>query len=69
MSNYPLGAVEDSSAPFNRNTKKISYTYSISSSDYIEVDDKLTENEINELLCEKIKESHGNVSIDFLGID
>ena len=69
MSNYPLGAGNDPNAPYNKKTKKVGYTYSISTSESIEVDENLSENEINENICEQIKARHGNVSIDFLEFD
>ena len=66
MSNYPLGAKDAPNAPYNKKTKKVCYTYSISASESIEVNENLSENEINENICEQIKAKHGNVSIDFL---
>ena len=69
MSNYPLGAKDDPNAPYNKKTKKVGYTYSISASESIEVDENLSENEINENICEQIKARHGIVSIDFLEFD
>ena len=69
MSNYPLGAKDDNNAPYNKKTKSIGYTYAISSSETIEVDENLSENEINETICKQIKTKHGNVSIEFLEVD
>ena len=69
MSNYPLGAKDDSNAPYNKKTNKVGYTYSISALESIEVDENLSENEINENICEQIKARHDNVSIDFLEFD
>ena len=69
MSNYPLGAGNDPNAPYNKKTKKVGYTYSISASESIEVDENLSGNEIIENIYEQIKARHGNVSIDFLEFD
>ena len=69
MSNYPLGAKDDPNATYNKKTKKVGYTYSISASESIEVDENLSGNEIIENIYEQIKARHGNVSIDFLEFD
>ena len=60
MSNYPLGAKDDPNAPYNQEEKQVMFSFSISGTDSINVNTKLSDEEIKEKICEYLKETHGN---------
>ena len=69
MSNYPLGAKDDSNAPYNKKTNKVGYTYSISALESIEVDENLSENEINAIMAKLEVQNNENSDINAINIE